>query len=260
MRRLMEYHIISGKVVETRRSFLPCRGKPKKQRGPRRAGASSEKKITLNEIQEKQRLARLLNTNFWEGGYLVTLKYADNRLPESYEDAKIDGEKMMRKLRDLCKKEGAELRRVLVTANWSPKRNAPARLHHHMVINKIPLAMMEKLWPEGEMYIETLKDGDLSKLASYLCDNVRLEESGKKKWSPSRNLEKPVYTEPVEVSDPDGIQPMAGATETVQEPTYNEDGKQVGGYMRCTLPERPEIKGGRIILPKIKKRGGHKRE
>lgn len=256
----MEYHIISGRVVETRRSYLPCRGKPEKQRGIRRAGASSEKKIRLNERQEKQRLARLLNTNFFQGGYMVTLKYADGRLPESYEDAREEGEKLMRKLRLLCKKEGVELRRVMVTANWSPKRDAAARYHHHVVINKIPLAMLEKLWPTGEMYIETLKKGDLSQLASYLCDNVRLEESGKKKWSPSKNLDKPVYTEPVEVSDPDGIRPMEGATETVQEPTYNEDGKQIGGYMRCTMPARPEIKGGRIILPKIKKRGGKKRE
>lgn len=260
MKRLMEYHIISGKVVETRRSFLPCRGEPKKKRGIRRAGTSSEKKILLNERAEKQRLARTLNTNFWNGGYLLTLKFAEGRLPESYEAAKIEGEKLMRKLRTLCKKAGIELKRVMVTANWSPKRHGPARLHIHVVINKIPLALLEKLWPEGEIDIQTLKAGDLSELASYLCDNVHLEESGKKKWSPSKNLDKPVYTEPVEVSDPDGIQPMEGATETVQAPTYNEDGKQIGGYMRCTLPERPEVKRGRIILPIKKKRGGHKNE
>lgn len=259
MRKLMEYHIISGRVVETRHSYLPCRGEPEKQRGTRRAGASSEKKIKLNETAEKQRLARILNTNFCDGGYMVTLKYSGMRLPESYDAARDEGEKLMRKLRLLCKKEGVELRRVLVTANWSPRRNAAARYHHHVVINKIPLALLEKIWPSGEMYIETLRRGNLLKLAKYLCDNVRLEEGKKKKWSPSKNLEKPVFTEPVPVSKMDGIQPLAGAEEIIQEPTYNEDGRQVGSYMCCTLPARPEIRGSRVFLPKTK-RGGHKRE
>lgn len=259
MRKLMEYHIISGRVVETRRSYLPCRGEPKKQRGTRRAGASSEKKINLNERQEKQRLARILNTNFEEGGYMITLKYSGVRLPESYDAAREEGEKLMRKLRLLCKKEGVELRRVLVTANWSPKRNGAARFHHHVVINKIPLAILERLWPDGEMYIETLRAGDLSHLAAYLCDNVRLEEKGRKKWSPSRNLQKPIFTEPTPVQQVDGIQAPEGAEEISQTPTYNEDGRQVGCYMRCTLPARPEIRGNRIYLKKAK-RGGHKRE
>ena len=259
MRKLMEYHIISGRVVETRRSFLPSRSTPQKIRGTRKAGSSSERKIFANERAEKLRLARLLNTNCYNGGYLITLKYSDVRLPTSYEDARTDGQKLMRKLGSLCRKQGIELRRVLVTANWSPKRNGPARYHHHVVINEIPLSILQELWPAGELHVKRLKNGDLSDLAAYLCDNVHLEDGRKKKWSPSQNLAKPVYTEPVPVSDPDGILPLTGAAEIVQAPTYDEDGRQVGGYMRCTLPVRPEIKGSRVMLPKIK-RGGHKRE
>lgn len=255
----MEYHIISGKVVETRRSWLPYRSAPKKKRGTRKAGSSSERKISANERAEKQRLARLLNTNFSDGGYFVSFKYSDKRRPKSYEETRAAGEKLMRKLRAMCRKEGIELKRVLVNANWSPKWNRKAGYHHHAVINKIPLSILQELWPEDELDIQRLKRGDLSALASYLCDNVHPEESGQKKWSPSKNLDKPVYTEPVPVSDPDGILPIAGATEIVQSPVYDEDGKQVGGYMRCTLPARPEIKGSRVVLPKIK-RGGHKRE
>lgn len=260
MRCLMEYHIISGNVVETRRSVLPCRATPKKTRGTRKAGNSSVKKINQNERAEILRLARSLNSNFGEGGYFLTWKYPDEKLPADYAAAKKDGEKMMRKLRLLCQKEGVELKRILVTANWKPQWDKPARLHHHLIINKIPLSIIQQLWPDGEIYIESLKKGDLSGLAAYLCDNVRFEDgySGRK-WSPSQNLEKPIYTEPVPVSAPD-IEPMPGATEIVQEPTYNEDGKQIGAYMRCTLLARPEIRGGRVILPKKKKRGGHKRE
>lgn len=259
MRKLMEYYIVSGRVVETRRSYLPARSSTTKVRGTRRAGASSQKKILLNEQAEKLRLARLLNTNF-ERGYLITLKYSDVRLPLDYESARADGEKTMRRLRLLCKKKDIELKRILVTANWSPHRNAPARFHHHVVINEIPLDILQELWPEGELHVKRLRQGDLTDLAAYLCDNVRLPEGERRKrWSPSRNLDKPIYTEPVPVSDPAGIQLIAGATEIVQTPTYDEDGRQVGAYMRCTMPSAPKIRGNMIIIPKIK-RGGRKRE
>ena len=66
-----------------------------------------------------------------------------------------------------------------------------------------------------------------------------------------------VGTSPVQQVD--GIQAPEGAEEISQTPTYNEDGRQVGCYMRCTLPARPEIRGNRIYLKKAK-RGGHKRE
>lgn len=258
MRQLMEYNIVSGRVVETMRSYLPARS-TSRPRGTRKAGASSIKKIKANERQEQLRLARLLNTNFHKG-YLLTLKYSDVRLPADYEAARLDGEKIMRKLRLLCKKSGHKLKRILVTANWSPHRNAPARYHHHVVINDVPLSILQELWPEGELHIKRLRAGDLTDLAAYLCDNVHQTDGERwKKWSPSRNLDKPIYTEPVPVSDPAGIQLIAGATEIVQTPTYDEDGRQVGAYMRCTMPSAPKIRGSMIIIPKIK-RGGRKRE
>ena len=81
----MQYHIISGPVVETRRSYLTVRT-VRKTRGTRRAGASSAKKINLNEKQEALRLARIFNANFYDGGYLITLTFSPERLPASYEE------------------------------------------------------------------------------------------------------------------------------------------------------------------------------
>ena len=255
MKRLMQYTIISGKVIETRRAYLPVRSVGR-TRGTRRAGASSARKIAANEKQEALRLGRLLNANFGEGGYLVTLKYDNGRLPGDYEALCENGEKLMRKLRLLCRKEGVAIKRILVNANWSPKRDAPARLHHHVVINEIPLGILKQLWPEGEMDIRTLDKGDLTGLAVYLCKNVKAE--GRKKWNPSRGLEKPVVSEPVPVDEIDGIQTPSGASEIYQEPTYDEDGRQIGAYLRCVLPEKPRMRGGQIILPKPRKRGGRR--
>lgn len=259
-RKLMEYHIISGAVIETRRSYLPARNVAKK-RGCRKAGASSAKKIAANERQEALRLARILNTNFgMSGGYLVSLKYDENRLPQSYDELCENGSKLMRKLSTLCKREGIELKRVLINANFSPKYQRPARLHHHLVINELPLDLLRKLWPEQQLYIRTLERGDLSELASYLLANGHDIGAGKKKWACSKNMDKPVFTEPEEVYELDGIQAPAGASNIVQLPTYDEDGRQIGSYMRCFLSVPPVIKGRRVIIPKPPKRGGHKRK
>lgn len=258
MKKLMQYYIVSGPVVETRRSYLTVRS-VRKTRGTRRAGASSAKKINLNEKQEALRLARILNANFYGGGYLVTLTFSPERLPQSYDELCRIGAALMRKLSAVCKKRGVELLRVLIPANWNPKEDRPARYHLHIVVNEIPLDLLAALWPRAELDVKGLKSGDLTNLAFYLYRNVKAEP-GKKHWSPSRNLAKPVYSEPQEVADVEGIEPMPGAAQIYREPTYDEEGRIVGSYLRCTLPEPPKIRGGQIILPRPPKRGGHKRE
>ena len=256
MRQLMKYYIVSGNVVETRVSFLPIREGGRKPRGIRRAGASSMRKIMHNEKQEYLRLGRTLNANF-PRGYLITFKYGEGKLPASYEELCRNGAALCRKLTALCRKHGVEIKRVLINANWSPKRKAPARYHHHLVVNEIPLELVRQLWPEGEIDIRSLRHGDLTDLAAYLYKNVKAE-AGKKHWSPSRNLDKPIYTEPVPVRGADDVQAPAGASQIYQEPGYDEDGRQVGSYLRCVLPEPPKVRGGQIILPKPPKRGGRK--
>lgn len=255
MKKLMQYHIISGPVIETRRSYLTVRS-VRKTRGTRRAGASSAKKINLNEKQEALRLARILNANFYNGGYLITLTFSPDRLPASYAELTGLGEKLMRKLRTLCKKQGVELKRVLIPANWSPKEDRTARFHLHLVVNEIPLDLLTGLWPKEEIDIKGLRRGDMTNLAVYLYRNVKLEEAGGKHWHPSRNLAKPVYSEPQEVFEPEGIEAPAGAVDIYQEPTRDEDGRVVGSYLRCTLREPPKIRGGQIVLPRANKRGG----
>lgn len=259
-KKLMEYHIISGSVIETRRTYLPARNGAKKARGTRRAGASSAKKIVANERQEALRLGRLLNSNFGDGGWLVTLKYDDSRLPENYEALCENGSKLMRKLNSLCKKEGVTLKRVLINANFNPRLQRPARLHHHLVVNDISLDLIRKLWPADQLHIRSLEKRDLTDLASYLVANANEIGEGKKKWYSSQNLDKPVYSEPVEVAELDGIQIPAGALQTVQQPTFDEEGRQIGSYMRCLMAEKPTIKGGVIKIPKPAKRGGKKRK
>lgn len=88
MVRLVEYRIISGPVIEIRRCRMAVGAQPGRRRAPRKAGASSLKKIMQNEKAAVQRLARIINANFGAGDLWLTLKYSDARLPVTKEEAK----------------------------------------------------------------------------------------------------------------------------------------------------------------------------
>lgn len=284
MKKLMQYYIVSGNVLEGRQAVLSDKG-GRRPRGIRRAGASSLKKIKSNEQQEALRLARIINGSFTCRDLFVTFKYDDSRLPDSYDDLCANGEKLLRKLREGCKKAGVPLRRVLINANWAPRRLCPARFHHHIVINQEALPVLLQLWPADQIQYENLRGNDFSVLAGYLAANAkalneidpedrerwertykgpgsfadRWRKPNGKKWTASKGMAKPVYSEPVPAETPGVIPVPVGAKDVIMEPTYDEDGRQIGCYMRCTLPEPPTIRGGQIKLQLPKKRGGHKR-
>ena len=184
MRRLMEYKIISGRTVETRRSWLSIGPTYKRPRGTRRAGSSSLKKIKANEKERIKNLARLINCNFGTGDGFLTLKYDDEHYPGDYETADTILGKFLRKLRKAYRKEsGSALPAVSITANWSPRRQATARLHQHIVIPSAAVPLARKLWPEfggpGTVIIEDLNDeGDYTRIASYMIENVKGRPAG----------------------------------------------------------------------------------
>lgn len=249
MRKAMEYHIISGRVIETRRSFMPCRSEGKKSRGVRVAGNSSLRKIALNEREGVKRAARTLNANFGDGFLFVTLKYSNSRLPARYEDAGKDLDKFLRGARKGHGK--GKLRYFAVTANWSPKHQRAERLHHHVVLDSGSIDLLASLWPEGEFYVQRVDaPGDLTKLAAYLLDNVHELEKGKKKYRTAKGMEKPIYTEPVEVSDVEGIVALPDTAVVDGEPSYNEDGRVVGSYIRAVARTAPKVRGSMVLLPK----------
>ena len=137
MRKLVEYKIISGQVVETRRSWLQVRqpGEARKGRAPRKAGNTSEKKIKQNEASSTKELARVINSTFRPGDAHVVLKYDNDHVPADYEAAALRLKKFLERVRREFRRRFNRLPVLCwVTANWSPRREAPARLHHHLVV------------------------------------------------------------------------------------------------------------------------------
>lgn len=254
MKRLMEYKIISGRVVEIKRSYMSSTSAYRKPRGTRRAGSSSEAKIRANEKSTVRNLARLINCNFDTGDAQVVLKYDPEHYPPGfrYEDAAGCLKKFLTKLRRLyARATGKKLRAVWVTANWSPHRQAPARLHHHLVLPGDALELARQIWTGGGFSMELLDSrGDHTDLAAYMIENVHGRPAGENRWSSCRGMERPIMTEPEEVSDVEDVKPEYGSTIMDVEHTQDEDGRVTGSYLRCRLPERPKIRGGQILLPR----------
>lgn len=260
MRKLVEYKIISGQVVETRRSWLQVRrpGEARKGRAPRKAGNTSEKKIKQNEASSIKELARVINATFRAGDGHLVLKYDNDSLPADLDAAALNIKKFLERVRYEFRRRFDRLPvLVWVNANWSPKREAPARLHHHLVVEKAAVSIIHELWTGGGYSEEDLDGrGDHSDLAAYLIANVAGLPSGKKKWHAARNVSRPIYTEPVTVSDVEGIQPEKGSTIKAHESYADEDGNITSAYLRCVLPVRPYVRGGKIVTPKPAKRKG----
>ena len=256
-KKLMEYKIISGNTVEIRRTYMTAKTQPK-PRGMRIAGNSSVRKIKANEREQIKKLARVLNCNIEDGWMLVTLSYNNSTLPADYAALETNGQKFMRRLREAFKREyGHAPKCILVNANWSPERNAPARLHHHLLIEGCSVDLLRSLWTAGgAAYEDCDSRKDHTALAVYLMHNVQLskEDRHKQIWHPSRgNLAKPIYTEPVEVEDAEDIEPVKGSVQTDFERVDDECGRAMSTYIRCTVEERPRIGGRQIIFSKSKK-------
>ena len=272
----MKYYVISGRTVEEQASLLSSKADRKKPRGIRRAGASSEAKIKANEKSSVYRLARGIGCNMTAGDGFITCKYDADHYPgslnpaenvpgsEGFDRAADDLSRFLRKLRRLYRKQtGKSLVGFWQTANWSPKHERPARLHQHLVVPSDAVELVRRLWPEyggaGTVIVKDLNnDPDRTPLADYMVHNVHGTRPGQKGWSGSRGMEQPMLSEPEEIQSVDELAPPPEAVVKEVHEVTDEDGIVVGKYIRYVLPEKPSLRGGKIIMPKADRRGGRR--
>lgn len=256
MRVLVEYEIISGQCVEKRRSWMNVRkpGEPLKGRAPRIAGNTSKKKMALNKDAAVRRLAQSINTNMQAKDLHMVLRYDDAHLPPTYEEAEALIKKALDKARYKFKKTyGRNPKVIWNTADWSPKHGCVARLHHHVVAEAAAETAIRDAWDEMQAgdYSVNLLDSrpDHTQLAYYMLHNVQPLHD-RKKYHCSRNLAKPIITEPTPVAEVDNMTLPKDAS--IQDYTINsdEEGRIASAYMRYTLPVRPYVRGGKIVIPR----------
>lgn len=119
----------------------------------------------------------------------------------------------LKMLRRKCAKACVDLKYVWVVSDTKGDTGEPKRLHIHMVCSTAVRKVAERCWRAGIVKHKALyssKHGDLQELADYMIAQVRTV-SGKKRYHPSRNLAKPVRSDPVPVLRPgEELEPPKG--------------------------------------------------
>lgn len=245
MKSLMRYAIKSGRVTEIRTGLRetvldPTTGKLR-PRGKRR-GKSLASQIERNMRESVKSLARLLNCNYAGGDMFLTLKYSDDRLPASKEEAKTEVRRFIRRLdRAYRAQTGRKLRYVLITADKSSKTGEPVRLHHHIVMDQVDYELIAKHWPADQFYCRYLDNtGDYTAIAQYMIKNAGYDR-GVRTWSASQGLKKPEYTAAVPVKTLDGIRLPEGAVVVERQVTEDEVSGFRAAYIRYVMPQEGEI-------------------
>lgn len=248
MKTLMRYTITSGRVVEKRDVLMAINLDPttKRPRGKRR-GKSKLRQIERNLAEAVLRLARILNANFRGGDLFLTLKYNDERLPATREDAdRIAGNFMDRAVRAYKKATGKKLRWVLVTADRSSRTGEPVRLHHHIVMDPLAWELIAKHWPEDQFSYRRLDGkGNYLAVAIYMIKNAGYRR-GHRTWRSSKGLEKPVFSTPVPVKQAGSYRIPSEAKDVYKQIKSDDESGFYAAYIRYVMPARQGKDGGAV--------------
>ena len=197
----------AGPVGEKIKFWVPGRrpegkGAVKRDRSLKKAAQNLQNAIKM--------LARLINENFLEGDLLAGLDYSDaalqrlrnqiqgwdamneaERQEAEWKAARQNLTRFIRKLRDLAKKRGIELRYITITSDLDGETGEVARVHHHLIVNREAKQLLSEVWHDGGLDYEPLSaQPDYTPIAAYLIRQVRHVEDAKK-YTSSRNLRRP---------------------------------------------------------------------
>lgn len=251
----------------------------KGKRGKKRK-ATEPKQKDLNDKNAKRYLVQLGNGNFGIGDLHVSCTYNAKNLPESVEEAERIVSNYLRRIAYRRNKLGLPpLKYILVTEyKFAKDGEQIKRIHHHIIMNGgLSRDDVEMMWTKERInWRKAEKDPQykVSPLGYANADRLQLNENGiealckyitkdpqgKKRWSSSRNLERPVEQPPADhkysraqverlaKSDDCGKEffekQFSGYTITEIKPEYYEEtGWHI--YLKMWKKKKPERKGGR---------------
>lgn len=187
------------------------RGKKKKVTEP--------KQHDLNDKNARRYLVQLGNGNFGHGDLHVSCTYDDAHLPDDPEEAERIVTNYLKRISYRRKKLGLEpLRYILVTEYAYDSTGAMiTRIHHHIIMNGgLSRDDVEMMWTGQRINWRKAQDMEYRKtIIQYgwcnadriqpgkngieaLCKYVTKHPNGKKRWSSSRNLVRPVAHPPAD--------------------------------------------------------------
>lgn len=169
----------------------------KKGTRSKKTRVSRPEQQNLNDKNSKRYLLQLANGNFGEGDLHVTCTYSDEYLPETVELAEKEITNYLRRISYRRKKKGLDpLKYILVTEYKKDDQGFTKRIHHHLIMNGgLDRDEIESIWSKRKKSIgyvnadriQTNANG-LEALTRYLTKDPQ----GRKRWSSSRNLIRPM--------------------------------------------------------------------
>jgi hypothetical protein len=251
----------AGRTIEITKRFTTRFNKKGITRGENMKPTSEQMQV-INERNAETKLRRLINTNYGPGDLHIVLTYAkEKRLAP--EEAKIELEKFIRKLRTEYRKNNEELRYILVTEY---KRKS---IHHHLIANTIDYVTakdFDRIWTNGRINCAPLDDtGQYSELAHYLIKETRktFRETGspsKKRWNASKNLKKPeIKKEIIKAKEwrkvPEPVKGYFIETNSIREGFHDFTGWPYQAYRMIRAAKEEDItnkRANRLSKPKIR--------
>lgn len=232
--------IKAGKTLEIFKSYT-------KHNRPTKTGIGNipkEETDRINRANAISKLTRKLNANFNDNDFHIVLTYRREERP-GCEQAKENLKKFFRKLRNIYRKAGHELKYIHVT------EYARKSIHHHVVINGFEgcVSIIKNLWSFGRVHFTPLDStGQYRKLAEYLIketDKTFREKNGgqMQRYTPSKNI---ITPEPkIEkimakswTSEPKAIKGYYIDEESIYNGVNPFNGGLIQKYTLIRLPER----------------------
>lgn len=177
---------VCGDYMEA--DIIPSSGVRPKSRIKKKS-LSLPKQKNLNEKNSRRYFIQLVNTNFSHKDYHVTITYDEKHKPITIEEAERNVTNYIRRLKRRQKKVSNEPLKYVLVTQFGEKRT-----HHHLIISSaISRDDIENAWGMGRANCDRLKPDEygLEALSRYLVKHT----GGKKRWSCSHNLKKPLLIE-----------------------------------------------------------------
>lgn len=155
----------------------------------------------LNSKNARRYLVQLANGNFGKDDLFVTLTYKPEYAPKDVEEAEKHVRNYLRRVARRRKRDHLEpLKYILVTEYRTDDDGViTGKIHHHLLMNHMDRDVVENLWKENRRKLGQVRtewiDPDLGETGNGiegLAQYIIKDPKGRKRWSSSRNLKRPV--------------------------------------------------------------------
>lgn len=151
-----------------------------------------------NEERSRRKLIQLIDANFDERDYHVTLTYAGT--PPAYDQARKDVKNFLRAVKRRREQRGLDELKYVYTIE-DEQDGKRKRIHIHAIMNGgISREELEQIWGQGYANADNLQpdENGLEAIARYITK----QQKNRRKWARSRNLTQPkVRTSDTKVSN-----------------------------------------------------------